>query len=407
MVPTVKWIRKGFAAENPKMAQNLYEENIGANEDSNQDMLIEKENDQQDFDGSDYDREESLLIRDLPTFVTETNKANVKFKDEYPLEVEDSSDDEENYMIKSSDCILIAAKIEEESSSLEIYVYEEEKFNLYVHHEIMLNSYPVALEWLYCDFKQGESDAYPKASLAIVGLMNSVIEIWDLDVLETVEPTFSIDGKQGHKDSITNLALHPVRPNILVSSSADKSIKFWDLQHIKCVSDYSTFKEGVQNIVWDLTNESTLYAYSSDNVLKVIDARSPKDSLKCQLNFGIENFALSSAAPGKLFISTDEGSIRIFDIKSNKIMNDVEIKAHSKAATSILCNKTGKLISNSLDGTVAIYDVKTFERLAVQKTDCDKLFGSSMHPDSDNLFACGSSIGEVVIWDFTHDIQNK
>ena len=401
MIPTVKWIRKGFAAETPKMAQNLYDEIEG-----DADMQIEGEGSQEDGFGN-YDEEESKLMRDLPTFVSETNQANMKFTDQYPLEVEDSSDDEENYQIKASDCILLAAKIEEESSSLEVYVYEEEKYNLYVHHEIMLNSFPVALEWLYCDFTKGEDGAYPKASYAIVGLMNSAIEVWDLDILESVEPVFTVSGKEGHKDSVTSLCLHPVRPNILVSASADKSIKFWDLQQLKCVTDYRNFTETVQNVVWDTTNESVLYAYTSDNVLKIIDARVPKDTGKFKLDFGIESFAVSTAVSGRLFLSSDEGSVRVFDLKTNKMVKDLQVQGHSQAATSLVCNRQGHLISNGLDGNVVVFDASTLKQLAVQKTDCKKLFGSSIHPESDNLFACGSAVGEVVVWDFTHDIKSN
>lgn len=30
----------------------------------------------------------------------------------------------------------------------------------------------------------------------------------------------------------------------------------------------------------------------------------------------------------------------------------------------------------------------------------EQLFGSSIHPENPYLFACGSSIGEVVIWNY-------
>ena len=58
---------------------------------------------------------------------------------------EDISDEEkEDFRIKKSDSLIIAAKVvniiylfqEKGFSSLEIYVYEENKSTLYVHHEI-------------------------------------------------------------------------------------------------------------------------------------------------------------------------------------------------------------------------------------------------------------------------------
>lgn len=348
-----------------------------------------------------------MLIRDLPTFVSETNQTSRKYKDEYPIQVDDSSDDEENYAIKPSDCVLLAAKIEEEGSSLEVYVYEEAKFNLYVHHEVILSAYPVALEWLYCDFNRGEGGAFPRANIAVVGLMNSAIELWNLDVLDDVEPTAVVGGKQAHTDSITNLALHPSRPNVLVSASADKTMKFWDLQTNKLLTDFKSVGEEIQNVMWDSKDEAVLYAYGPQNILRIFDARGPKEVAKVKLGFGVENFCQSPKAPEKLFVSSEEGVIKAVDLNTRKLIAGVDVKAHEKAATSIACNKAGHLVSNGLDGWVHVWDVKTFQKLASQQTDLENLYGSSMHPDSDHLFACGSSKGEVMVWDFTHDINGE
>lgn len=59
-----------------------------------------------------------------------------------------SDEDKEDFQIKPTDALIVAAKIENEYSSLEVYIYEEDKANLYVHHEIQLSAFPLALEWL-------------------------------------------------------------------------------------------------------------------------------------------------------------------------------------------------------------------------------------------------------------------
>ena len=53
-------------------------------------------------------------------------------------------------------------------------MYEHEKANMYVHHEIILSSYPLCLEWLP---RWQEA----KANLIIVGTFVPEIEIWNLD----------------------------------------------------------------------------------------------------------------------------------------------------------------------------------------------------------------------------------
>jgi periodic tryptophan protein 1 len=43
---------------------------------------------------------------------------------------------------------VITANAENEHSSLEVYIYDHKSSDLYVHHEIILGSYPLCLEWL-------------------------------------------------------------------------------------------------------------------------------------------------------------------------------------------------------------------------------------------------------------------
>ena len=42
----------------------------------------------------------------------------------------------------------MAATAQNDHSNLEVYLYEHEKANLYVHHEVILGVYPLCLEWL-------------------------------------------------------------------------------------------------------------------------------------------------------------------------------------------------------------------------------------------------------------------
>ena len=339
--------------------------------------------------------------------MSESDRKNAKFNDQYPVEIEDSEDDEENYRIRASDCLLIAGKIEQESATLEIYVYEEKEYNLFVHHDIMLSSFPVALEWLCCDFSSTEGNEVPRANLAIVGLMTPEIEIWDLDAMEPVEPITALGGKAGHTDAVTSLALHTNRPNLLASVSADKSLRLWDLQTQKTMITYKGFKDRAQGVTWSLENESTLFSFSGDNILKVFDARDQNSVNDFQLDFGIENFTTCPSDPSKLLFSSEDGFVHVFDLKKFEIIKDFSVKAHTKAIPSIVCNSLGHFITDSLDGLVKIFDLNTLELLAQQKTDLGMLFSSSVHPENPYLFACGSSMGELVVWDYKDNLASK
>lgn len=54
------------------------------------------------------------------------------------------------------DNLIVAAKTEDDMSQLEVFVYEDGEDNVYVHHDVMVPSFPLCLEWL--DFKPGQSE---------------------------------------------------------------------------------------------------------------------------------------------------------------------------------------------------------------------------------------------------------
>lgn len=97
-----------------------------------------------------------------------------KGRDAYPDEFSDSEEEKEDYTIRKTDSILVAATAESDHSNLEVYIYEHEKANLYVHHEVILGAYPLCLEWI--PKWQGS-----KANMIAVGTFLPEIEIWNLD----------------------------------------------------------------------------------------------------------------------------------------------------------------------------------------------------------------------------------
>jgi periodic tryptophan protein 1 len=53
--------------------------------------------------------------------------------------------------------MLAAVKTEDDISHLEVYIFEENDDNLYVHHDVMLPAFPLCVEWL--DFRVGRRAA--------------------------------------------------------------------------------------------------------------------------------------------------------------------------------------------------------------------------------------------------------
>lgn len=110
-----------------------------------------------------------------------------------------------------------------------MYIYEEKTGNLYVHHDIMLSAFPICLEWLPIvpsSFSEAELN---RGNFGIVGSFLPHIEIWDLDVLDPVEPKIVLQGVEddgdfgtkkkkkakktslGHSGAVTSLSLNKIR----------------------------------------------------------------------------------------------------------------------------------------------------------------------------------------------------
>lgn len=89
------------------------------------------------------------------------------------------------------------------------------------------------LEWLSFD---PESDT--KGSLVAVGSMQPEIQVWDLDIVDCLEPAFTLGRKAkkkknipgvGHTDAVLALAWNQGAEHILASGSVDQTVLLWDL----------------------------------------------------------------------------------------------------------------------------------------------------------------------------------
>lgn len=81
---------------------------------------------------------------------------------------------------------------------------------MYVHHDFLLPSFPLCIEWLSYDAGSNEP-----GNLCAIGSMDPIITIWDLDIQDSLEPTFKLGSKgsrkrnlekYGHTDAVLDLS---------------------------------------------------------------------------------------------------------------------------------------------------------------------------------------------------------
>jgi hypothetical protein len=79
------------------------------------------------------------------------SKIDVEGDDPY-VTLGEAADDSIDERIKPSDLLVLAAKTEEDSASLEVWLFEaaseEGDINAYVHHDIMLPAFPLCVAWM-------------------------------------------------------------------------------------------------------------------------------------------------------------------------------------------------------------------------------------------------------------------
>ena len=211
---------------------------------------------------------------------------------------EEEDEEREELQILATDNLVLAGRIEDEVAHLEVYVYEDEADNIYVHHDIMLPAIPLAVEWLDLPVGKAGAGSDAKGNFVAVGTMDPDIELWNLDMVDSMYPDAilgqgSEDAASGdkpkkkkkkkskkandefHVDAVLSLAANRHHRNLLASSSADKTIKLWDLNTTKCAKSYTYHTDKVCSVAWNPRESTVLLSGSYDRTIVAADMRAP------------------------------------------------------------------------------------------------------------------------------------
>jgi periodic tryptophan protein 1 len=391
MITSLAWVKRGYA-------KAMTEEMIMEEEAKNTDMKesqMEAEGEDGEGEGEDkynmknYDEECNIPIfgEDINELMQEDNEADGEGDAEmdpekFPFEVNDDEDEKEDYAIHKSDALIVTAAAEQDYSNLEVYLYEESTSNLFVHHEIMLNAYPLCLEWI--PYVPGNNASFDvKGNYIAVGTFKPGIEIWNLDIIDAVAPLMTLGGetkaaanvplasmknknkqkyfKEGsHFDSILCLSVHPDKPNFLASGSADNTIKIWDLTTQKCVRTIKNHKDKVQVLQWNPIDTNLLLSAGFDGKAVVCNSNNPNE--KTYLNFNnteIESGCWNPKDQYSCFFTFEDGSVKGFDTR-NPDKPVFNFQAHEEQCTSIAFSKVvNMMVTVSTDETINVWDLNT------------------------------------------------
>lgn len=152
MISALTWIRQGKAKSDPTPTSLTEAELENAVKELGWNLTKAKlQSDQVDTDQelkqynlSDYESEEE----DSSLFTHMKGLSYYPSNDQDPYLKLDDQENIQESKILDTDHLIVMAKTLDDMSHLEVYVYEKDEENLYVHHDILLPSFPLAVEWL-------------------------------------------------------------------------------------------------------------------------------------------------------------------------------------------------------------------------------------------------------------------
>ncbi|CAN1353074.1 Periodic tryptophan protein 1 homolog, partial [Linum perenne] len=348
---------------------------------------------------------------------------------------DDDSEEEEDLAIKADDAVIVCARNEDELSHLEVWICEDsgdDGLNMYIHHDVILSAFPLCVAWLDCPLKGGE-----KGNFIAVGSMEPAIEIWDLDIIDEVQPSAVLGGvaeekkkkkkkkkgkkvsikyKEGsHTDSVLGLAWNKQYRyrNVLASASADSLVKIWDVATEKCSITMAEHTDKVQAVAWNHHEAQILLSGSFDRSVIKDGRNTTSPGIRWSVAADVESLAWDPHSSHSFVVSLEDGTVQGFDIRTatsgatSDLKPSYTIHAHDKAVCTVAYNPSvpNLLATGSTDKMVKVWDLSNNQPSCVASTNpkAGGVFSISFSEDNPFMMAIGGSKGKLEVWDTLSD----
>ncbi|XP_015115318.1 periodic tryptophan protein 1 homolog [Diachasma alloeum] len=434
VIPCTTWVKRGVAAPNPEKVQLTPAELEGIIkntqtelEDVDSDSEVNDQNDHStsngnqsrnsapsgstaastdEFNFENYDDEDGNIQCNIGGLAV----INADGKDPFVTvgDDEDEDSEKEDDVIKPDDNLVLVAHVEGDASLLEIFVYNEKEGSFYCHHDLLLPAFPLCMEWLNFD----PSDAKP-ANFCAIGDMTPIIQVWDLDLIDCLEPAFTLGSKPkkkkkqkrvGHKDAVLDLAWNSNYTHVLASGSVDQTVLLWDLENGTPVTKIKHFAEKVQSIAFHPHETHHLLTGCADSTARLFDCRVDDTFKSWETTGEVERVLWNHFDPNYFFISTNNGNIECIDVRQGQHV--WQKKAHEKEITGLSLSSScpGLLVTSCDDSVIKVWDVLDIHKMDLifeKKTNLGALQCLASCPDSPFVFTSGgdNKSHNYKVWD--------
>lgn len=391
VITCMKWIPRQSLMDRPFMYElsALERERMENAEEENS-----EEDEAQDKEERELEEEEgdNMLASQLEEMQLNREAMNVLNGNDADSELGSDADD---HILRPTDEILVTASVEDDQASLEVHAYDHETGSFYVHHDICLPAYPLCIEFVGVSGQGMHFSETNSVSFLAVGTFQPEIEVWNLDVMNALEPNLKL---VGNKDAVLGLSWNAKHANLLASAGADKTIRLFDLETQTNARTFAqVHKDKVQTVAWNPAEPSVLLSGSFDQTVALLDCRQADGSNKpvvFPVNSGdIESIVWDVHNPALFGCSTDRGVVAFFDVRlASKNKPLFKFQAHDKACSQLTGNARvpGMYATCSADKTVKIWDLQhdLQREKPSSKLSANKQPVSAKRMKSGKLFTC-------------------
>lgn len=259
----------------------------------------------------------------------------------------------------------------------------------------------------------GKKENTKKKSKKTSTILGNFFDIYFISLILSLETR--------HTDAIMGLSWNTQIQNILASSSADTTVKLWDLNTLKPIKTYTHHTSKVASVLFNPKSPSIFLSASFDKRICVLDARIPDSYSSVTLSSDPEVLKWDPWNEFGLVCSDEAGFVNYFDarmLNGNQTKSVFLLQASHCAVSALDINEhiPGMMITGSADKTVKIWDIQgknvifKFNYLdskpaMIHSRDLEvgQVFTTQFSPDDPYLVSVGGSKGTLSIWNVTEN----